>query len=238
MDWFFISLLPPALYAATNLLDVFLIRKVVGKVSLGALIFFTALSYAILLGIAYFNLGAIPPFESVSWWSVAAGILWTIYLVPYYQALGRYEPDIAVSYFTLIPIFLVGFGFFFLYESLNPIALLGVAIVCFGVLGASLPRLKAVLLTRFGLVFRMVLASFIVALGIVAFKLAGELSYWHNTFYFALSATGTILALYLLPQNRRELSEAFRKDPAVYFIANFSNEVLDQSAGMAMRFAQ
>lgn len=238
-----IALVPPALYAVTNLLDVVLIRRVIGAVDVGALILFTGFSYVALFIVSWGALDFIfPAFSYSALWAMVAGVLWTAYLIPYYRSVALYDPAIAVAFFSLIPVFLAVFGWVMLEEAIHIPAVAGIVLVCLGVAGASVPSWVSIVRAPFGLWFRMALSSLIVTLGIISFKFSvdtGDFSYWYLQAYLALAAVGFVVLLFLLmPRYVGQVCAAFRRAPIQYISFNIANEVIDQAAGALLRYAQ
>lgn len=241
MDWFFIALIPPALYALTNLLDVVLIRRVVRDVKMGALIVFTGVAYAGLLGVSWYAAGATVfsvPFQSAML-AIAAGIFWVIFLIPYYRMMAVHEPDIVVPFFAFIPIYLAIAGTIFLGEYIDALGYAGIFLVFTGVIGASLERWSLFFRAPFSLWAEMSMASLSITAGIIAFKMAGELlSYWQSSFYMALGGIGTVVFLFVLrPLYVGQVVEVIGRVPRLYLAINIVNEVVDQTAGAVLRYA-
>src|SRR5260221_14340865 len=112
MNWFFIALSAPALWAITNHIDKYLLSKYIQGSSAGALMLFSSLFGLFVLPIAFIfgqNVLHIGPLDTFL--IVFSGILYMLGLIPYFYALNSDETSIVIPIFQTVPIF----GFIYAY---------------------------------------------------------------------------------------------------------------------------
>jgi drug/metabolite transporter (DMT)-like permease len=192
MNWFFIALISPFLYAVANHTDKYLLSKYIDDKEVGSLIIFSALfgvfalPIIILINPAVLEISL--PQVSIL---ITIGILVVFSILFYLYALQEDEASFVVPLYQTIPIFGFILAYFILGETLTKtqicaslIILLGALILSFDITGKKIKFKKKV-------VFLMIGASFFYAISDVLFKfVAIDKGFWISTFW---SLVGKIL---------------------------------------------
>lgn len=210
MYWFLYALIPPALWAAVNHIDKYLLTRYFKTGGPGALLIFSALIGAFLLPvIAVIEPAVIHSFGTSSLLIALSGILFVLANLPYFYALQTDEVTIAVSLFQLIPLFSYVLGLLFLGESLTVPQCAGGVMILTGALVMTMHRgdMKRIMLRK-SLLALMSLSSFLYALNFILFKyFTFEASFWVVSFWEY--AGFTVFAIVLLVFVRRYRDEFF-----------------------------
>jgi hypothetical protein len=112
-----------------------------------------------------------------------SGVLFAVYLFPYYKALSLEEASIVVPMFQMIPIIGFVLAFFFLGERLTSIQILAGLIIISASVGLSLDLTHKVRL-KSKVFFLMFFSSLLVSVGVLIYKfVALRTSYWTAIFW-------------------------------------------------------
>ncbi len=242
MNWFFIAIGAPILWAIVNIADQYLVEKhSKGVHPSGALALFSSLiGVLIAIGIALFtpDLGALPLLSKVILFG--AGILNAVWIMLYLYALEADEVSSIAAWFLTVPVFSYILGHFILGETLTQAQLIGGAIILMGALILSLDftekhntkfKTKATLF--------MVVACALIALSGVLFKFVTEEgSFWVSSFweYAGLGATG--LSLFFFKKSyRTSFLSMIRTGGAKIFSLNIGSEAITIIGNMLTNFA-
>jgi len=239
MSWFFIALIAPALWSATNHIDKFLLGKYFQQGGEGALLIFScaiALLTAPLVGFFAPHVFSVSSFYAAI--MIADGMLYIIALIPYMYAMQRDEASVVVPLFQLVAVFGYFFGLFFLHEQLAVHHVFAVCLVVLGAMFLSIdlggrPKLKGKI---FGL---MCLSSVLMAANTGIFKLvAVQSDFWTTLFwnYVGFIVMGVLL-FGGIASYRKQFILVIRQNSAKALGWNGVNEVLNIVAEMAMKFA-
>lgn len=139
MNWFFIALIAPALWGASNFIDKYLLSKYFQDLKPEILVIISSV-----IGILIAPLIAIfvPQVWSVSLNDAIillfSGTLLMVALFPYLYALLNEDTSSITAIFQTIPIFSYILGFIFLHETLNSIQILACLLIITGAMGISL----------------------------------------------------------------------------------------------------
>lgn len=199
MSWFLIALIGPVLYAVSNHLDKLILSRYIrdDAADRWVLTAFSALFGGLMLPIiafldpGIFQLRAVEAIELM-----LIGSLLAIALSLYYAALQRDEASYVVPFYQTIPIFTYAAGFLILGEAISSIQILGGSVILVGTLILSFDRLNAQMRFKAGVAIPMLLASLLLSLNDVFFKLfALETGFWTSVFwtYAGSCAAGLII---------------------------------------------
>ncbi|MFA7302214.1 MAG: DMT family transporter [Candidatus Paceibacterota bacterium] len=241
MSWFFLALVGPFLYAATNHIDKIILEKYFKEGGVGSLLIVSALSSVLALPFIFaFDTSVF----AVSAMNVVAlsivGILNVMVLWFYLTALKAEEASVAVVFYQLVPVFGYVFGYFILGETLTALQLvamgviiLGTAIISFEIEEDNHFRL------RVNTVFFMTAAALCWALESVIFKaVALEESVVRSLFWehLMLSVAGALIFC-CIPLYRKHFLIAMRGNSAGVLGLNLLNETLYMVGNIVFAFA-
>src|SRR3989344_4602446 len=133
MDWFFVALVPPLLYAVTNLLDKTLLSKYFQEGGVGTLLMFSALLSFIAVPLLYWMEPDILAVSGENLRTLAfLGFLDIVLVWSYLMALKDAESSATIFYYQLVPVLALIMGYFRLGETITELQLLAMAIIIFG----------------------------------------------------------------------------------------------------------
>jgi drug/metabolite transporter (DMT)-like permease len=198
MNWIFLTVLGPFLYALTNHIDKHLLERQFKQGGVGTLMLFSSFLAAFALPILYW---INPAVLSVSARHiavlVAVGILNTLVLLFYLMALDGEEASVAIVFYQLVPVLGLILGYVILGETISRLQFVAMAIV---ILGTTIISFEIDAENRFKLrrqtIIYMLAASFCWALGSVIFKaVAIEEDVWRSLFWehLTLAAAGVFM---------------------------------------------
>jgi drug/metabolite transporter (DMT)-like permease len=202
MQWFFIALAAPFLWALVNLADKYLVTNYSGKEkSSGSLVLFSSLIGIVAsLAIGIFTRGifAIPLLDKALLIFIGAfGIGW---IILYLFTLGIEEVSAVIPWMLTIPIFGCILSYFFLGETLTHKQLLGAGVIFLGAIVLSVDFSKIRILFKKKIALYMLLSCFIYAINGVIFKfVALSDSFWIASFweYLGLGLGGIFIFLFI-----------------------------------------
>lgn len=240
MDWFYLALIPPALFAAVNHIDKFLVRRYFPNAGAGSLLIFSSLIGAILFP---FILVAKPAVLSVAplhaFLMIANGILYIVALLPYLAALQREEASVATPLFQTIPVFGYLLGYIALGETLSRNELLGSLFILIGAVILSLELRGDTRHLKRDVLGFMLLSSFLIAFGGILFKfVALETDFWTATFWDYIGLTLTaIFTLLFIASARRKFFNAIRAHGHSFIAINAAGEIITIAAMLISTYA-
>ncbi len=240
MNWFFIALIGPILYALANHTDKYLISKYLKNGAVGSLVIFSSIfSIFALPVVMYIEPNVFDVNIALAIILAINGALVVISIVLYFYALQVDEVSFVVPFYQTIPIFGFILGYFILGETLNfnqglasLIILVGALILSFEVgLGKIRFKKKVVLL--------MLTASLFYAINGVVFKLiAIDDGFWPSTFW---SLVGKVILgfafLAFIPSYRKQFFEVLKANKASILAINSFNETAVIVADGVTQFA-
>lgn len=243
MNWFFIALAAPVLWAIVNVADKYLVAKFSQKEkkrSSGGLVLFSSL---IGLIIAFFilvftaNIFNIPTLDKLL--LIFTGVLTIIWIVLYLFTLETEDISSVVPWFLTVPIFGYVLGSVFLGETLTFPQIIGSLITLFGVFLISLDFSLEGKKFKWRPVFYMLIASFLVALSGIIFKYVTiEGNFWVSSFweYAGLGIGGLVIFLFI-PKYRSQFMHMNRMGGRTIFIVNIVSELMAVSGNLLTSFA-
>jgi len=205
MSWLIFAIFATALYGASNFIDKFLIEKRVKDPILltifGGIIVFIA-------GALIFLIAGFQKFTLLQIFALlVSGVLSEIALIPYYKALSSEDASRIVSFFQIIPVFVLVLSYIFLGETLVLKQYLGFFFILVGGFILSIKKVGLKTLNLRKSLPYVMLASLIWAVSFVIFKfVAIKTNFWNTIGYefFGVSIGAGILFLFY---RKRFLSE-------------------------------
>src|SRR3989344_6098308 len=241
MQWFFIALGAPFLWALTNVADQYLVaRYSTGKRSSGGLVLFSSLIgifAAVLIGIFSSGIFEITFIDKLLlFFTGGITISWVIL---YLFTLEIEDISAVVPWFMTVPIFGYILGYLFLGETLSPKQMLGSLIVLLGVFLISVDFSGAKERIKWAVAFYMLSACFLISLIGLIFKyvtIGG--SFWVSSFweYIGLGFFGVVIYL-LVPKYRKEFILMNKNGGVKIFSLNFLSETLTVGGNLLTNYA-
>jgi len=241
MTWFYIALIPPALWAATNHIDKYLVSKYFKGGGIGALMIFSSIIGLFILPFILIIHPHLLIQPSIILLIILNGFLYLLATLPYLYALNKDEASVAAPIFQLIPVFSFFLAWFLLKETLTISQILGGVLILAGAIviaiGLSEKGKKAHL--KKGVFLLMLLSSFLYALNFLFFKyFAIQSTFWTTSFweYVGFVIFGIILFVFIKPY-RLEFINVMRKNRVAVLSINGINEVLNIIGKLSFNFA-
>jgi len=181
-----------------------------------------------------FSLGLIPVIVLV-----LSGALGVACLILYFKALQDNEASVVVPYYQTIPIFGFILGYFILGEVLNASQIVACGLVIIGTIILSLDLTSSKVQVKKKVAVLMLAASFLYAVGGVAFKLiAVEDGFWVSLFWSFVGAVLIGIFLFVFVGTyRRQFLQVFRHNSWSVISLNSFNEILAIIADGTTAFA-
>jgi drug/metabolite transporter (DMT)-like permease len=236
MNWFYLALLAPFLYAVVNLIDDNLLHYVyenpyVATASAGII------SSLPLISLLFLHADNI----SLELASLAglAGFLTTVYFFFYFKALELEQPSVVIALFSLVPATLPFFAHFILHEQLGTLEIVGLIIVLIASLGIAAIDIK-----KFN--FSAALVPMLVAVVLIdIISLITKHVYEHTQFYVAymcfVAGMGLgglyFVFILVLTKARNELKHfkvSVKKVIPIFFLAEFTYQVAEFTLNLAI----
>lgn len=241
MEWFFIALIGPILYAATNHIDKILLEKYFKVSGVGTLILFSSLLSALTLPFLFWFDNTIFDVDKLSVLVLAiCGILNVLVLWFYLLALKDEEASIVVVFYQLVPVFGLVLAYFILEEMPTQMQIIAMSII---ILGTTIISFEIDIENKFRLrkqtIFLMLAASFFWALESVLFKaVALEENIWRSLFWsHAMLALVGFIIFVVFASYRKNFLSALRTNSLAIISLNFGNETLYTLGNFALAFA-
>lgn len=230
MNWFFIALGAPFLWAVTNHIDKLLLDKYFKRCGVSTLIVFSAFAGVLTLPFLYLidpRVFSVAPLHIALLLVVSLCTATSFFL--YFHALDGEEASIVVVFYQLIPIFGYLFGYILLHEALGLMKLVAMGVILAGALIVSIEVDEE---NRFRLkhrtIYLMSAASVLVAAEAVLFKyVAVQESVWTSLFWQYVGMGVFALATYALVGScRAEIASVIRRNTAGTLLINIVNELI------------
>lgn len=238
MSWIFYALLAPALWAAVNHIDKYIISKYFKEIPATLLVLFT--SFTALLGAILISLFV--PIGNITFsqalWIMLGGMIFVASYIPYIYALKEDEASLVAPLFQMVFVFSFILGFLFLGEKLSFMQFVASIFIVAGAVTLSVDLDSSVRKLRSKTFFRMILASFLIALNMLIFKMiALESSFWVTTFWEYIGAFLFGFAIVIFsPLSRQAFFNIIRKN-SIILKWNLFNEILNLLARLSAGFA-
>lgn len=241
MNWFFIALAAPFLWAFVNISDQYLVAKYsVNRRGSGGLVLFSSLIGIFVAGIILifvkdvFDISLLDKFLLIL--SGGISIAW---IILYLFALEIESVSTVVSWFLSVPIFGYILGYVFLGETLSTKQLLGSLIILSGVFLVSMDFREQKKKFKWESAFYMLIACLLIAVIGVIFKyVTVENNFWVSSFweYAGLGFFGIILFL-LVPKYRNEFMIMNKKGGLKIITLNTASETLTIIGNLLTNYA-
>jgi uncharacterized membrane protein len=241
MTWFLIALIAPALWAATNHIDKYLLDRYFKGGGEGALFIFSSI-----IGLFFIPIVALIHPEALQYPLSAAllialnGALYIVGLMPYVYALQKGDASVVIPLFQLIPVFSFVLAWIVLGETLTASQLIGGTIIILGSIALSFEMNEVKKLSFNKAAFwLMVLASFLTSLSFLFFKyFALEASLLTTAFWEYVGFFLTAIALFVfIPVYRRQFLKVLKENRVSVLSLNGINEVLNIFGKFSFNFA-
>lgn len=243
MQWFFIALVAPFLWAFVNIADKYLVSKYSEKDkerSSGGLVLFSSLIGIFIAGaISIFTVGLfdIPILDKILLF--ITGIITIVWIVLYLFALEIEETSNIVPWFLSVPIFGYILGYIFLGEKLSFFQILGALIIFLGLGMISVDFSNNHRKIKKKSVFYMVFVCLLVSVAGIIFKYVTiQGNFWVSSFweYFGLGVSGILIFIFI-PKFRREFMRMNTRGGLKIFTINTISELLTVSGNLLTNFA-
>lgn len=241
MQWFFIALGAPFLWALVNIADQYLVAKYsTGKRGSGGLVLFSSLIgilVATIIGISTTGIFAISILDKIL--LILIGGITIAWVILYLFTLEIEDVSTVVPWFLTVPMFGYMLGYVFLRETLSPEQLTGSAIILFGVFLISIDFSEQKKKLKWRPALYMLTACFLIAISGVIFKYitVGE-NFWISSFweYVGLGGFG-ILIYFFIPKYRNEFILMNKDGGSKIFTLNAISEILTIIGNLLTNYA-
>ena len=230
MNWFFIALGAPFLWALVNISDQYLVAKYSdSKRSSAALVLFSSLvGIFVAGGIAIFSDGIFEISNLDKLLLFSSGILMVVWVIFYLFTLKIEDVSAVVPWFLTVPILGYILGYIFLGETLTVKQILGALVVFLGasILSISFKESGKRYFKKNVAVF-MISACVLIALIGVMFKYVTAVeNFWVSSFWVhvGLGFSGIIIYIFI-PQYRIEFIKMIKKGSVGIFTLNAISEI-------------
>lgn len=230
MQWFFIALSAPFLWALVNISDQYLVtRYSTSKRGSGGLVLFSSLIgilVAVAIGIFTAGIFAIPILDKLL--LILTGGITIAWIILYLFALEIEDVSTVVPWFLTIPIFGYILGYIFLGEIFSFQQFFGSLVVLFGVFLISIDFSEQKKKFKWRPAFYMVIACFLVAASGVIFKYVTiSDQFWISSFweYAGLGGFGILIYIFV-PKYRNEFILMNRQGGRKIITLNTVSEIL------------
>lgn len=234
-----VALLPPLLWSLSNHFDKYLISKYF-KGGAGAINIFTAffaLVTALVVYVVNPSVATIAPRDALV--LILVGVIGIIELTIYCHVLNKDETSIVTPMFQLIPVLTYLLSFIMLGEVLTQKQIFASVVIILGAIILSINLSESKIKFRGYVLGMMIIASFLVALISVLFKLVAlEEGYWPSTFWSSLGAAlvGVFYLLFIKPY-RQQFVLSLKNNKKGVLAFNSINEIIDKVANLIMNYA-
>ena len=241
MNWFFIALGAPFLWALVNISDEYLVEKYsTGTRGSGGLVLFSSLigifaaTLIFIFNPAVFYISLLDKFLLITTGGIT--IAWVIL---YLFTIEIEDISAIVPWFLTIPIFGYILGYTFLGETLTVTQIIGSLVILVGVLLISIDFSGAKRQFKWRPAIYMIIACILVSISGIIFKYVtvGE-NFWVSSFweYFGLGAFGVMIYAFV-PKYRKEFMDMNKKGGIKIFTLNTLSEILTISGNLLTNFA-
>jgi len=241
MQWFFIALGAPFLWALVNIFDQYLVAKYsTGTRGSGGLVLFSSLIGIFVAGaIGIFTSGVfdIPLTDKLL--LILTGGITIAWIILYLFTLEIEDVSAVVPWFLTIPIFGYVLGYIFLNETLTNQQMLGSIIVLLGVFLISIDFSGQKKKFKWLPALYMVVACLLVSIAGIIFKYVtvGE-NFWISSFweYVGLGGFGILIYIFI-PKYRREFALMNKEGGKSIFALNSTSEVITIIGNLLTNYA-
>lgn len=242
MNWFFIALGAPFLWAIVNIYDQYLVKKYsTGHRGSGGLVIFsgiTGIFTSVLIVIFTSGVFNIPLVDKIL--LIITGGLSIGWIILYLYTIEIEDISFIVPWFSMVPIFGYILGYIFLGETLNLHQLIGTTIVLLGIILISIDfSLEEKFKFKWKPVINMIFVCLIVAIIGVIFKYVTITDrFWISSFweYFGLGIFGVLIYVFV-PKYRKEFAYMNKAGGSKIFGLNAMSEFLTVVGNLLTNYA-
>lgn len=241
MDWFFIALGAPFLWAIVNIVDKYLVDKYSDRNhgSGGLVLYSSLIGIFVAIGIAIFtdNIFSISLMDKIL--LLITGVLSIVWIILYLFTLEIEDVSSVAPWFLTVPIFGYILGYIFLRETLTTNQIIGSVIVLLGAFLISIDFMGEKKKIKIKPTLYMLSVSFIVAVVGLIFKYVTiEGNFWVSSFweYAGLGLAG-ILIFCLVPQYRKDFIRMNKSGGKKIFSLNITSEFISVIGNFLTNFA-
>ena len=242
MNWFFIALIGPFLYALTNYIDKILLEKYFKKSGIGTILLFSslisvfALPFFLLMDRTVLDVSFVNILILAVEGMLGVGVLWC-YLI----ALREEEASVVIVFYQIVPVLGSVLSYFLLGEVLTRMQLVSMAIIIFGttIIAFEIDLDNHFKLRKKSTIVPMLAASFFWALSGTIFKaVALEENLWRSLFWshMMMVLTGVGIFTFMRPYRENFIS-ALKSNSKNILSLNILNEFIYISGNVAVAYA-
>lgn len=242
MEWFYIAMIGPFLYAVCNHIDKVLLEKYFRHSGVGTLILVSALLSILALPILYLidpSVIEVGSTENLLTLAVL-GFINVATLWFYLEALMNEEASIAVVFYQLVPVFGLVLAYYILGEVVTKPELVAMVVI---IVGASIVSFDLSSENKFAIRWRtvifMTIAAFLWGLSSVIFKyVALEEEIWRTAFWEHLAMVVVGIFVFVFIKSYREnFILALKENSGPVLGLNVLNEVLYMIGNISFSYA-
>ena len=229
MNWFWIALIGPILYAVNNHTDKYLVSKYFKDGEAGAIVLFSALFSVVALPVIYIIEPAVFSLNIKTILALSLnGTVGIICLILYFKALRGEEASRVVPFFQTIPIFSFILGYFILGEVLSTKQILACGLIIIGTIIISLDFTGGALSVKKRVLVLMLINSFLFAVSGIVFKMiAVEEGFWISAFWeFAGKVFIGIFLFISTSSYRKQFLQVMKMNSLPIITINSFNELI------------
>ena len=235
----FLALLSPALWAASNHVDKYILSKYFKNVAVGSQVIFTGLIgllAGIIILLIYQNVWVLGLSNSIL--VAFTGALLVAAYIPYIYAINNDEASTVATLYQMIPVFLFILAYIFRGESLTASQMTGSLLVVLGAIGISLDLTKQGLNIKSKTLLLMSLSSLMIATNFLIFKIVAlKTSYWASSFWEYMGAgLFAVLLLVFAGSYRRQFFSVIRSNAKAVLSVNVLGEAMNVGAKLVATF--
>jgi len=241
MNWFYIALIAPVLYAICNHIDKNLLEKYFKGGEAGALVLFSALFSVFALPIIYWIEPAVFSLDLKTITVLTLnGMITVVCIILYLKALKDDEASTVVPFTQMIPIFGFILGYFVLGEVLNGRQMFACFLVIVGIIILSLNLSEKKIQIKKKVIVLMLTWSLLFAISDIIFKLVTihEGNFWTSLFWEFMGRVilGAILFVYIASY-RKDFLWVVKSNSFAVISINSLNETIFLIADAVASFA-
>jgi drug/metabolite transporter (DMT)-like permease len=244
MNWFFIALVAPALWAVSNHIDKFLLSKYFKTQGVGPMLIFSSLigvviDIVLLPFLLIFHHGMLTQINLSSvLFIMCGGMLFVVANIPYLYAMRQDETSTLVPIFQTIPVFAYFLALIFLKETLTIKQIFASLLIISGAVSISLDfkgnrlKIKKIILSL------MLLSSFLFAVSSFIFKVVAiEGNFLTTIFWENIGFTLITIIFFFVKSYRDQFWIIFKENKAKIIGVNALNETINIIAKLIVNFA-
>lgn len=236
-----VALIAPALWAANNHFDKYIVGKYFKSTGVGAMMIFSALIGVLVLPVAGFLQQSAFSINPLTALLIALnGCLYLVATLPYLKALKISDASAAIPMFQVIPVISFVLAWVILGETLTGNQMAGGLLVVLGAIIISFEMQEGrKLKLRSDILALMFLSSFIFALHFLFFKVfAVDTDFWTTVFWESVGFVAfAVFLLAFIKSYRRDFLAVFRKNGEIVISLNVFNEVINILGKLVFNYA-